>query len=152
MGDGRMSTTNDASTHGLSLDQVCLVESHYIEKRRTRPKTLVCPPCGASYTHEVRKPASGRNRLICRLALEFDPKAPKAAFWAKVVYEAVYSFGEDIELDVGVFADGIAPAHMYPFIREHIATLTGKGRFPPLLLPPVNISRLLKTSPSAPTE
>ncbi len=50
--------------------------------------------------------------------------------------------GDGKELDIETFATINAPAIIFPFIREHLATLTTKAGIGPILLPPVNFTKL----------
>ena len=42
------------------------------------------------------------------------------------------------------FAENNAPALIYPYVREIITTTTLKAHLPPVLLPPLNITALIK--------
>ncbi|WP_337043657.1 protein-export chaperone SecB [Emticicia sp. 17c] len=44
------------------------------------------------------------------------------------------------------FAKINAPAIIFPFIREHIASLSSKARLPLLLLPPLNFVKIVEDS------
>lgn len=47
-------------------------------------------------------------------------------------------------MDIANFLENHSPALMFPFIREHIASITQKAGVGPVLLPPVNILALIK--------
>lgn len=61
-------------------------------------------------------------------------------------------------MDLEHFGKQNAPALMMPFAREIIASLTSRGPMEPLLLPPINVYALIKSSkdsekqPSEPTK
>lgn len=48
----------------------------------------------------------------------------------------------EIELSVESFAKVNAPAIIFPFVREHLASVSMKAGINPILLPPVNFVRL----------
>ncbi|WP_338762038.1 protein-export chaperone SecB [Bernardetia sp. ABR2-2B] len=48
----------------------------------------------------------------------------------------------EIELSVDSFAKVNAPAIIFPFVREHLASVSMKAGINPILLPPVNFVRL----------
>lgn len=50
----------------------------------------------------------------------------------------------DENMDMEKYLKNHSPALMFPFIREHIATITQKSGVPPVLLPPVNILALIE--------
>jgi preprotein translocase subunit SecB len=45
------------------------------------------------------------------------------------------------------FSDIQAPALIFPFVREFVADLTMRTGYPPLLLPPINITALVGQAP-----
>lgn len=47
-------------------------------------------------------------------------------------------------MDIKRFIENYSPALMFPYIREHIATITQKAGVKPILLPPINIQALIK--------
>jgi preprotein translocase subunit SecB len=49
-------------------------------------------------------------------------------------------YGE-VELKKEHFADVNGPAIMFPFIREHLASLSMKAGIGPILLPPINFTK-----------
>lgn len=53
-------------------------------------------------------------------------------------FEAGGFEGEELKQLLGIYCPGI----LYPFLREVVANLIGKGGFPPLMLAPVNFEAL----------
>ena len=53
---------------------------------------------------------------------------------------------EITQLDVDTFGKINAPALIFPFIREHIASLSSKAGIPTILLPPVNFIQMAEHS------
>ncbi len=60
-------------------------------------------------------------------------------------FVGVFSYIDGAEnLDMDDFAKNNSPAIMFPFIREHIATITQKAGVGPILLAPINVVALLQ--------
>ncbi len=69
-----------------------------------------------------------------------------APFKMKVSIEGIFTGKDHKELKK--FSDIHAPAHLIPFLRETIGNTTMKANLPPLLLPPFNISEMVKATKS----
>lgn len=61
-------------------------------------------------------------------------------FYAKIVYGGKFELNNDETAEAIVSRLGKinCPAIMFPFIREHLASLTGKSNIDTMYLPPVN--------------
>jgi preprotein translocase subunit SecB len=57
---------------------------------------------------------------------------------------AVYSKTENATIDWSAFSDGLALAHMLPFVREFVSSITNRMPIPPLMIPPVNAFELVQ--------
>jgi preprotein translocase subunit SecB len=60
------------------------------------------------------------------------------AFLAEVQQAGIFAVQGFDDEELETFAGRNCPKHLYPFAREAVADLTGKGGFPQLLLQPVN--------------
>lgn len=49
----------------------------------------------------------------------------------------------DENMGIEEYIQNNSPALMFPYIREHISTITGKAGIKPILLPPVNLLSIL---------
>ncbi|HHY59392.1 MAG TPA: hypothetical protein GX504_02135 [Clostridia bacterium] len=67
---------------------------------------------------------------------------------AFVGFFSVIKGSENMEMER--FMEAHAPALMFPYIREHISTVTQKAGVKPVLLPPLNIKALVKTAEERP--
>lgn len=63
-------------------------------------------------------------------------KTPEISAVIKMV--GVFIIGENGDLSIDNFAKINAPAIIFPFLREHLASLSIKAGINPILLPPVN--------------
>ena len=83
------------------------------------------------------------NKLLVMLEIEFYAGIPEK----KQIIISVKMLGVFKQLDtegisIDKFAKINAPAIIFPFIREHIATLSLKAGIYPILLPPINFVKL----------
>ena len=60
-------------------------------------------------------------------------------------FVGVYRAGSPANMDLDTFLQDFAPAHLLPYIREYISSITLRAGIPPILLPPLNIKAILKT-------
>jgi preprotein translocase subunit SecB len=61
---------------------------------------------------------------------------------AKVKMLGNFEYAEDSSLSVEDFSKINAPAILFPFVREHLASVSMKAGISPILLPPVNFVKL----------
>lgn len=62
-------------------------------------------------------------------------------------FVGIFSIVNDKEnMEIEAYVKNNAPALMFPYIREHISTITQKSGIRPILLPPINILALIKQS------
>ena len=55
--------------------------------------------------------------------------------------------GDSANLPMDDFLKYNAPAIMFPFVREHVSSITTKAGIPTVLLPPMNIVAMINQSP-----
>jgi len=82
-----------------------------------------------------------KKTLISTLSITLFSTTKNRPFSMKVTVEGTFT-GEDPE-ELKRFSKVNAPAHLFPFVREIIGNTTMKANFPPLLLPPFNISAMV---------
>ncbi len=134
--------TVPANTIGIRMESVRLIECEFEANTRYRAKgPLVLPECVPNYKSYRRK-----DQLVCTLSVSLIHGKKKAPFQAKVTYQTKYRVDPKAEVDKKRFAQYTAPAHIYPYIREHISDLTRRNGMPPFTMQPVNIARFLKLS------
>jgi preprotein translocase subunit SecB len=95
--------------------------------------------------------ASASVAVTCSIFREEQPNRP---FWCDVVYQAKLSVPSSDQVDaLREFSRSAAAGVIVPYIRESIANASVRAGFPPLVLPPVNISTLMEEAhePSSPT-
>lgn len=63
------------------------------------------------------------------------------------VFLGLFSSDKDNpNMDIEQFIKNHSPGLMFPYVREHIATITQKSGVKPILIPPINILAMIKTS------
>ena len=83
------------------------------------------------------------NKLLVMLEIEFYAGIPeKKQIIISVKMLGVFKKLNTEGISIDKFAKINAPAIIFPFIREHIATLSLKAGIYPILLPPINFVKL----------
>lgn len=84
-----------------------------------------------------------KKQVICELSCVVIEK--NNMFNIKCKMYGLFSVDDNNKnMDIQEFAEKNAPAHIFPFIRETIATTSAKAGIPPVILPPANIAAIIK--------
>ena len=89
---------------------------------------------------------SGKFEVECKYEFVFHT-SDDLAFTLQLVYRVLYELqGDDIpdENDLRHFADANGRYHTWPFVRETVASLTGKMSYCPYVLPALSFSPKVK--------
>lgn len=81
------------------------------------------------------------------LELSYDLKLKdqeKTVLKLEGTFVGFFSTAAEENMPLEQFIQNHAPAFMFPYVREHIATITQKAGVQPVLLPPINILAMLK--------
>ena len=110
------------------------------------------------YPHQERKALSvafnlqndlieGTSKLESTLTAKFNSKDPEESKLFKLEVSVFGLFEEmpNSPLTIRQFAEIQAPALLFPYLREAVTTITSKSPIGPVILPPINVSALLKT-------
>lgn len=85
----------------------------------------------------------GRScRSTVKVKLDPPEDHPEAFQVVMATVEGSFSLHGEASVDLPTFSRQQAPAILMPFVREAIATATGKSRFGQMLLPPINVAAL----------
>ncbi len=92
------------------------------------------------------QPAANADEIHVGVALLFKAKKNEVVeIDAQIKMVGIFKIASDTpELDKNTFAKINAPAIIFPFIREHLASLSLKAGVPPILIPPINFVKLAK--------
>lgn len=90
-------------------------------------------------------PVDGKYAAELKTILACVDGNDKNALNLEFVYIAIFDTIKGQEnLEIEEFMHHNAPAIMFPYVREHIYNVTQRSGIKPILLPPVNISALIK--------
>ncbi len=86
------------------------------------------------------------NKITVTLEVKFNAKHEEIEYiFARIKMTGIFEFptgNKNIVPSPNEFAQINGPAIIFPFIREHLATVTLKAGIPPILLPPINFVKL----------
>jgi preprotein translocase subunit SecB len=124
-----------AADTGIRFNSVALTELFFkLNKSFVPPKDGI-PIAIAFKTKNSFSP--DKKKLTVLLSVRLFEKTKNRPFDMKVSVEGIFS-GKDYK-ELLKFSKILAPAHLFPFIREIIGNTTMKANIPPLLLPPVKL-------------
>jgi len=96
---------------------------------------------------DIENQQDENNRLFVALTLKYISEvSDKIEIEASVKMLGVFSCPSDPNASIKDFAKINAPAILFPFVREHIATLSMKAGIEPILLQPINFVQLAENS------
>lgn len=79
------------------------------------------------------------NKIFITVTLNFTAgKSNEEEIKALIKYLGIFEFENSSELPLDEFAKVNGPAIIFPFMREHLATISMKAGIAPILLPPIN--------------
>ena len=125
---------------GIHFVQVSLIELDFkLNKKFKLPEKGVPVDMGINIKKSFSR---DKKTLTTVLSAILFHKTASYPFKMKVSVQGL--FVGDNPKELKDFSKIHAPAHLMPFLREIIGNTTLKANIPPLLLPPFNISELLK--------
>lgn len=85
------------------------------------------------------------NKLFITLTIDFKAGISTIEqIFSKIKMLGIFEYSNSDIVSVDDFAQINGPAIIFPFIREHLATLSLKAGINPILLPPINFVKLSK--------
>ncbi|HOM10912.1 MAG TPA: protein-export chaperone SecB [Spirochaetota bacterium] len=116
---------------GIKIDAILLVESFF---KRTPNVSLPIPlNIKFSINNTIDKE---KKQLVTEMKVMLNSE--KDSVYAYVVYVGIFSTADDENMSLEDFAEKIAPAHIYPYIREEIHIRSIKAGLPPIIIQPLN--------------
>ena len=80
---------------------------------------------------------------VVTLSISESDKNNSSGIKVKITMVGAFEIDDNSQFPINQFANINAPAIIFPFIREHLASLTMKaGISPPILLPPINFVKM----------
>ncbi len=130
---------------GINFDRIALAELDFkLNKDIKLPKEGIPVDISFKQKNSFNSDKKILNVLLT-VILFHETKNPP--FVMRVSVEGTFSAHDTKELQK--FSKVHAPAHLFPFIREIVGNTTMKANIPPLLLPPFNLSAILKEQKSS---
>lgn len=123
------------------ISDIHLLESHF-----KRDKNI---EFNHSYKNKVsietdHKYESEIDKLTITVLLNFSAGFKgKKYITAKIVMIGIFNCSDDAQLTVDQFSKFNGPAIMFPFLREHLASVSLKSGIKPILLPAINFIKLV---------
>lgn len=141
-GNPMIQSKNAGATAGYRLERIYVGEQHY---EQVAPNGLReasnLEDRNVGFRCDWRPLGPRRFEVLLELELEATSRAPeRARVRLNGVFEAV---GDDQGIDLVTFLRTNAPAILFPFCREVLSTMTGRGLNGAFHLNPVNIAALL---------
>lgn len=130
--------TKQATTY--SIEQVFLSKSSFNrEPNIDFPKLQFKQDTNVDHIDSTNSPAD--NTFIVQVTVKITGIVGEAEVISiQVTTTGVFQRHGDSALDEETFKKVNAPAIIYPFVREHIATVAAKSGIGSLLLPPINFT------------
>jgi len=130
---------------GISFDDVILKELTFNRKEGYSDKPVLDMHLGSSASFSTNK-----DKLNYEMSCEV--KDENEFFYIKCVMIGFFSVIEGKEnMSLKEYSNINAPAAIFPYIREIIASTTTRAGIPPIVIPPTNLN-LLKRNPEINSE
>ncbi|MDZ4122276.1 MAG: protein-export chaperone SecB [Candidatus Cloacimonadaceae bacterium] len=132
---------DDTQAPMIKTEAIFLIESNFI--RYPENSQVIIPSVEIDYESNVRDKI-GQGFLSVNITCTSQESGQKV-FEARIRYLGVFREDEsDPNMGIDEFMKVNAPAHMYPFVREFVASLSTRSNMPSLILPPINIAAMIK--------
>jgi len=124
---------------GIKFDNVILAQLDFHREPTIPPESELSIKFDASVSIAPEK-----TKMTCELTCWIEEKSKAFKITCSTVgFFSAIEGSENMPLEQ--FAQGSAPALVFPFLRETIASITTKAGMPPLIIPPMNIKAMLKS-------
>jgi preprotein translocase subunit SecB len=124
----------------IRISSLFLLESHF--RREPNIEIEKLPPASVLIDTKGGINPEGNKALLELTIKTSNDKNNKIPFEAEVKMVGVFELNNVPQEAQDSFLKINAPAIIFPFIREHFATLTMKSGLPPVLINPVNFVQL----------
>jgi len=133
----------------FKLNKILLIESHF--KRETeinfQNKTTK-----NNINIDIKNTVKEKDINVI-LTLDFKSYDDvKTNIEAKIIMAGLFEACDSPPISTESFVEVNAPAIIFPFVREHLSTVSLKAGIKPILLPPVNFFELAKSKKSIQVE
>jgi preprotein translocase subunit SecB len=126
---------------GISFDGIVLVKENFHRTSSMPNKSKIDIEFSMELNHFED---SFSNELTTNL-LCFSDDGEEVVLKLEFTFVGLFSVNTAEEnMDIKLFMKQNSPAIMFPYIREHISSITQKSGVSPVLLPPINIIAMTK--------
>jgi len=132
-----MITMTDSQS-GYQTLAVALLESEFKRAIEVHEGSDAKPEVHIDVNHEI----NGAD-IRCNVELKYSSSFEgNVELSSRILMQGVFKQVGNPELAIETFAKFNAPAIIFPFLREHLASQTLKALLRPVVLPPINIKAL----------
>ncbi|MDI3504122.1 MAG: preprotein translocase subunit SecB [Candidatus Cloacimonadota bacterium] len=127
---------------GIITESIILLESNFI--RYPVYSEEIEPKVSLSYTYQQAQDNKW-NGILTAIVSALTIPDRKQIFEARIRYLGVFKADTENEnLKIDNFIQYHAPAHIFPYLREFLTSLSTRSGLPQIILPPVNMAALQK--------
>lgn len=127
---------------GIVTESIILLESNFI--RYPVYSEEIEPRVSLSYSSNQAQDNKWNGVLTANVSALTVPEGEKI-FEARIRYLGVFKADPENEnLEIDKFIRYHAPAHIFPYLREFLTSLSTRSGLPQVILPPVNMAALQK--------
>jgi len=124
----------------IAVESIILINSHF--KRFPRVEKKVSLAFDFKYKKSIKDSHSGQAFLSVEL-IGSNESDKQTAFELACTFAGFYRTESQQNMEITEFLDKFAPAHLFPYIREFVSSVSMRSGIPPVILPPLNINVLL---------
>ena len=135
-----MNESKELPISGFALEKVYFPE----QSLRTMPPSQELPESDPPVLFGWDWRLTGKGTFEVALHLGLGPTRSRPEEGSFAVCGAFRVLGNGVTVQLAEFVKAQGPAILFPYLRECIASLTGRGPFGALALPPVNVLGLMK--------
>lgn len=130
---------------GISFDAIILVKENFWRDHIVPDNPELIFSVDMNVNTNIEE-GNSNTQLIATLTMKNEEKE---VLKLESTFIGIFSVDrENKNMDMEHYLKNNSPALMFPFIREHIATITQKSGVGPVLLPPINILALINQNNS----
>ncbi len=98
------------------------------------------------YTYSCFDDGKGQGELSLKTTGK-NSENNTIAYEAEIRYVGIFQVDQNAEnMMIDEFMKSFAPAHIFPYLREFLSSLSNRAGLPTILLPPMNILALTKSA------
>lgn len=130
-----------SQTSSFQISEIFLLESQF---KREYKIDFQHPSFKSNVSIETDHNYSEENQILeITVLLNFSAGVSnKKNISAKIIMAGIFNCNGDAQLSIEQFSKANGPAIMFPFLREHLASVSLKAGIKPILLPAINFIKM----------